>query len=339
MNEEHKKIFDSLKYDANKAPIGVNSKVMIVDAMNVFISSFSMIQHTNYFGHHVGGLSGFLRSLGAYITTIKPTRVVVVFDGKGSSTNKKYIYPEYKANRGITRITNWDIFENQAQESEALTNQLVRLIDYLKCLPVDLVSVDKIEADDVIGYLTNKFENEVVVVSTDRDYLQLVSDRVMVYSPRKKIFYDTNVVQKEYGVHPQNFLNQKVVIGDSGDNVPGVKGIAHKTFSKLFPEMMNEHRYTIQDMISKCEVETKNKYKDILNFKHQLYINEKLMNLLEPNISQLDIEYLDSIIANPKKQLLSTEFISLYNEDSLGSSILNLNQWLFDRFRTLSLYK
>lgn len=338
MNDNYKKIFDSLK-DGKSEKMGVNSKVMIVDAMNVFISAFSMIQHTNYFGNHVGGLSGFLRSLGSYITTIRPTRVILVFDGKGSSTNKKYIYPEYKANRGITRITNWDIFENQAQESEAITNQIVRLIDYLKCLPVDLVSVDKVEADDVIGYLTNKFDNEVVIVSTDRDYLQLVSNKVTVYSPRKKTFYDQTVVLKEYGVHPQNFLNQKVVIGDKGDNVPGVKGVSYKTFVKLFPEMVNEHRYTISDMMNKCEQEKGNKYKDVLNFRYQISINEKLMNLLEPNISEPDQEYLHLIIDSPNKSLHSMEFITLYNEDSLGASILNVNQWLFDKFRTLSQYK
>lgn len=338
MNEQYRKIFDSLK-ETKTEPLGVNSKVMIVDAMNVFISAFSMIRHMNYFGHHIGGLVGFLRSLGSQVTLINPTRVVLVFDGKGSSTNKKYIYPEYKANRGISRITNWDIFENQKEESEAIVNQLVRLIDYLKCLPVDMVSVDKVEADDVIGYLSQKFENEVVIVSTDRDYLQLVSDRVTVYSPKKKMFYDPHVVLKEYGVTPQNFLNQKVVIGDSGDNVPGVKGIAHKTFSKLFPEMKESRAYTIQEMLERCETQAGNKYVDILNFKHQILINERLMNLLEPNIPDQDKEYLQSVMENPKKSLHNMEFITLYNEDSLGDSIKNVNQWLFDKFRTLSFYK
>lgn len=340
MKEIHKKIFDSLQDNVNnKIDISVNSKVMIVDAMNIFISAFSIIRHINYYGNHVGGLSGFLRSLGSYITIVRPTRVIVVFDGKGSSTNKKYIYPEYKANRGITRITNWDMFENQKEESEAITNQLVRLIDYLKCIPVDMVSVDKVEADDVIGYLSQQFQKEIVIVSTDRDYLQLVSNRVMVYSPKKKIFYDPHVVLKEYGVSPQNFLNQKVVIGDSGDNVPGVKGIAHKTFSKLFPEMKGDTAYTIQEMLERCESEKGSKYGDILNFKHQILINDKLMNLSKPNIPDNDVEYLHSVIDNPKKSLNSIEFVSLYNEDSLGSSIPNVNQWLFDKFRTLSFYK
>lgn len=338
MNEQHKKIFDSLKNES-VTPMNVNSRVMIVDSLNVFISSFSMIQHVNYFGNHIGGLSGFLRSLGSYVNILKPTRVILVFDGKGSSTNKKYIYPEYKANRGITRITNWDIFENQKEESEAIKNQLVRLIDYLKCLPVDMVSVDKIEADDVIGYLSRQFKDEVFIVSTDRDYLQLVNDKVTVYSPKKKIYYDSHAVKKEYGVSPSNFLNQKVVIGDKGDNIPGVKGIAGKTFNKMFPEMISDERVPLEEMINKCDKESGNKFKDVYNFKHQISINEKLMNLLEPNISDQDKEYLLSVIESPNKSLNTMEFITLYNEDSLGSSIVNVNQWLFDRFRTLSQYK
>ncbi len=338
MNEQYKNIFDSLK-DEKLPLMHVNSKVLVIDSLNAFIRSFSMIQHTNYHGNHVGGLTGFLRTLGFVISLIRPTRVILVFDGKGSSTNKRYIYPEYKANRGISRITNWDIFENQQEESEAIKNQIVRLIDYLKCLPVDMISVDKVEADDVIGYIAKKLENEVIVMSSDRDFLQLVDHRTTVYSPIKKKHYDRDLVKKEYGVSASNFLNQKVIIGDSGDNVPGVRGIAAKTFCKLFPEMMEGKKYSLKEMIEMCENKKGKKYEDILNFKHQLFINEKLMDLHNPNISEDDIKYIDSVIDNPTKNLNSLEFIKLYNEDSLGASILNVNQWLFDKFRTISQYK
>lgn len=338
MNPEHRKILDSLKEEKPKN-LHVNSKVLIIDSLNTFIRSFTMIQHMNYHGNHIGGLTGFLRSLGFVNNLVKPTRIVLVFDGQGSSTNKRYLYPEYKANRGITRITNWDMFESQQEESEAIKNQIVRLIDYLKCLPVDLVSVDKIEADDVIGHLAKQFKDDVVIMSSDRDFLQLVDDRIMVYSPIKKKFYDRHLVKKEYGVSTQNFLNQKVILGDSGDNVPGVKGIGEKTLIKLFPELAEEKRCELTELLEKCERENKPKYKDILNFKNQLLINEKLMDLHNPNISEEDQTYLHQVIENPKKDFNTMQFISLYHEDSLGESIRNVNQWLFDNFRTLSMYK
>ena len=113
-----------------------NSKVLIVDSLNTFLRSFVAIHHINPAGNHVGGLGGFLKSVGAVIKQIQPTRVILVFDGVGGSTNKRYLYPEYKANRHITKISNWDAFDNQEEESESITNQILRLVAYLKCLPL-----------------------------------------------------------------------------------------------------------------------------------------------------------------------------------------------------------
>ncbi|NDD86526.1 MAG: hypothetical protein EBZ45_02240, partial [Actinobacteria bacterium] len=235
MNKEFQKIFDSLKEE--KDLDSVDSRVLLIDGLNTFLRAFAAIGWVNKDLSHIGGLTGFLRSLGYVIKLVRPTRVIVVFDGQGSSTNKRYIYPDYKANRGLTRVTNWDSFESQQEESDAITEQLVRLIFYLKTLPVDLISIDKIEADDVIGYISQRLTGEVTIMSSDRDYLQLVSDKVTVYSPTKKKFYDHDLVLTEFGVSPNNFLTQKILLGDSGDNVPGVKGLGSKTMLKHFPEL------------------------------------------------------------------------------------------------------
>ncbi len=209
MNPEYKKIFDSLKEE--KDLDSVDSRVLLIDGLNTFLRAFAAIGWVNKDLSHIGGLTGFLRSLGYVIKLVRPTRVIVVFDGQGSSTNKRYIYPEYKANRGLTRVTTWDSFESQQEESDSITEQLVRLISYLKTLPVDMISIDKIEADDVIGYISQKLTGEVTIMSSDRDYLQLVSDKVTVYSPTKKKFYDHDLVLTEYGVSPNNFLTQKIL--------------------------------------------------------------------------------------------------------------------------------
>ena len=217
MNKQHMDIFNSPKGGTEeKLELSLNSRVLIIDSLNSFLRSFTVIRHVNQSGNHIGGLTGFLRSMSYAMNLIKPTRVICVFDGHGGSTNKRYLYPEYKANRGINRVTNWDMFESHVEESESITNQIVRLVEYLKCLPVDLVAIDKIEADDVIGYITQKLEGKVWIVSSDRDYLQLVSDRVTVFSPTKKKFYDPQSVLQEYVVTSENFLTQKVLLGDSG---------------------------------------------------------------------------------------------------------------------------
>ena len=320
-------------------PKGVNDRVLIVDSLNTFLRSFTVIQHINKQGNHIGGLTGFLRSLGYAINLVRPTRVILVFDGQGGSTNKRYLYPEYKANRGIRRVTNWDMFEDQEQESESITNQIVRLVHYLKCLPVDLLSIDKIEADDVIGYIACKLEGEVTILSSDRDYLQLIDKRITVYSPTKKKFYQHKTVLEEYKVTPQNFLNQKVLLGDSGDNVPGIKGLGKKTLTKHYPELAEERIYTLDEIIEKAKVSKGKTFESIRSFEHQLRINEKLMDLKKPNIPEDSLLEIDYVVENPNKSLKTTEFLELYKEDELENSISNTQQWIFDKFYTLSKYK
>ncbi len=292
----------------------------------------------NPYGNHIGGLTGFLKSVGFAIRHVKPTRVIFVFDGHGGSTNKRYLYPEYKANRKINKISNWEGFETREEESDAITNQIVRLVDYLKCLPVDMLSIDKIEADDVIGYIAREIGDSVHIMSSDKDYLQLVSDRVTVYSPTKKKFYTPDTVRAEFGIPPQNFLLQKILLGDASDNVPGVRGLGTKTLLKLYPEMAREEKYTLQEVLSKAATGGK-KYDKVLAFKHQLDINRQLMDLENPNIPEDSKEVIDTVIKTPNSEMHKAPFLSLYNEDCLQNSIPNVAVWLYDTFDYLRFFK
>jgi DNA polymerase-1 len=315
-----------------------NSRVLIVDSLNTFLRSFAAIGHINPLGSHIGGLGGFLKSVGSVIKQLQPTRVILVFDGQGGSTNKRYLYPEYKANRHITKISNWDAFDDQEEESESITAQIVRLIEYLKCLPVDLVVIDKVEADDVIGYLAKQFEDQVFILSTDQDYLQLVTDSISVFSPVKKIIYTPKQVLQEYGIPPHNFLTHKIIVGDKGDNVPGVKGIAAKTLIKMFPEIATSRRITLHHLLEQSEGKDK-KYADVYNYKHQLEINQKLMDLQNPNIPDEDKQLLDQIVLNPNNNFNPTCFLTLYREDQLGKTLLNPQLWLGETFAKLSKFE
>ena len=336
MNPEYKKIFDSLK--EQKEELSLNSRVLLIDGLNTFLRAFAAIGWVNKDLTHIGGLTGFLRSLGYAIKLVRPTRVILVFDGQGSSTNKRYVYPEYKANRGISRVTNWDTFESQQEESDAIKAQIVRLIDYLKTLPIDLISIDKIEADDVIGWIAGQLYGEITIMSSDRDYLQLVNDKITIYSPTKKRFYDRDAVLTEYGVTPQNFLTQKILLGDSGDNVPGVKGLGTKTMLKYFPELGKKAEVSLDDVLNKCEP-GKKAMENIKAFEHQLRINKKLMDLKDPNIPDEAKEEIKNVLLQPNKAFKSQEFVDLYNEDELGNSIPNLQMWLFNNFNELQKYK
>lgn len=299
-----------------------------------------MIKHMNIHGHHIGGLTGYLKSLGYIIRTIKPTRVILVFDGLGGSTAKRNLYPDYKGNRKLTRITNWDGFENKDEESEAITNQIVRLISYLKCLPVDLLMVDKVEADDVIGYLAKNLEEEIYIYSSDNDYLQLVNDKITLYSPVKKKFYRPDTIKTELGISPLNYLNYKILAGDQSDNVPGIKGLQMKKILKLFPEFKEDTRYHLQDIVdaSHNRQETNKLYTQILIYEKQLQINQTLMNLHEPLLSDSSIEEIKDVLANSNHNLDIKSFLELYNIDKLGNSINNPQMWLYDTFNYLKAF-
>ena len=237
MNQLYKDILNNLHEESNLEPLHLNSRVLLIDSMNTFLRSFAMIPAINPQGNHVGGLVGFLKSLGYVIKLIRPTRVILVFDGQGNITNRRNTYAEYKANRQIKRITNFKVFSTLEEESDSISTQMLRLLDYLKCLPVNISIIDKIEADDTIAYLSQKLKDDVIIYSADQDFLQLVNKRITVYSPIKKKFYKPNDVYEQYGMHPYNFITMKCLMGDKSDNLPGVKGLGPKKLMKYFPEI------------------------------------------------------------------------------------------------------
>lgn len=332
------KLLSELKADKNNSK---NARVLIVDSMNTFLRSFAIIQHLNPNGHHVGGLVGFLKSVGYAIKLYQPTRVVLVFDGQGNSTNKQYLYSDYKANRTNTKVTNWKVFDTKNEESESMANQMGRLIEYLTQLPVSMISIPKIEADDTIGYLVKKFEadpetDKVTIMSADKDFLQLVSNKTEIYSPTKKKTYRTDEVLEEYFVHPNNFINYKMLLGDSGDNVPGIQGLGPKKVFKLYPELTESTPIDLEYMLNKAKLnESENAlYTKILSFANQLSVNYKLMSLKDPNISDDDKRIIDDIIDNAPPALNIGSFIEMTEIDQLNERV-NWQNWLVENFSSL----
>ena len=138
------KDFSNLLENLNETPPPeLNDHILMIDAMNTLIRSFALLKAMNPSGTHVGGLVGFMRSLGYINRILEPTRIVVVWDGKGGGSSRKNINPEYKAHRQNVKITNWGLDDTKQQEMDALIGQLLRTQDYLDCLPVHQVSMEK----------------------------------------------------------------------------------------------------------------------------------------------------------------------------------------------------
>jgi DNA polymerase-1 len=314
------------------------NSILIIDGLNAFLRNFTMINHINQDGHHIGGLTGFLKSIGYAIRMVDPTKVVIVFDGVGGSNARRNLFPDYKANRNVNRVTNYSIFQTKDEEQESINNQMERLIQYLKCLPVSVISVDGLEADDIIGYLATKFQTyeetqKVTIMSADKDFLQLVSDKVHCYSPTKKKIYTPKDVLEEFGVSSNNFINYKILMGDASDNIPGISGLGPKKLIKLFPELISNTKVELDEIInsSASKVNENKLYLSVVERRHQLFINQQLMSLNGDFLSPENKQLVREAFTN-SYELNIPIFLQLYSNDKLGESIPNVQSWLTQLF-------
>ena len=344
---KHKELFsllDEVQEQGEETVVRKHDKVLLIDGLNLFFRNFAMMNMVNPDGVHIGGLGGFFRSLGAMIRQTNPTSVYVVFDGAGSTTNRKNLLSEYKGTRNLQRVTNWEAFDNIEEEHESKIDQIVRIIQYLKLLPVKTTIIDKVEADDIIAVLAEKLvekhSSTCFIVSSDKDFLQLVTDKIIVYRPMEKEYYTPKVVEEKFGLLPHNFILHKVLLGDNSDNIRGIKGLGAKGIFKKFPELKTEE-LTLQDIfdISARKFKDHIVYSRIIQDQDRIETNYKVMDLGTPMIDDREKEYLDDLIGEEFPELNSEMFIQFYNTDQLGGMIRNLETWLKDIFSQFKGYK
>ncbi len=325
-------------------PRALNDHILVVDAMNMLIRSFSLLKAMNPTGHHIGGLVGFLRSLG-YVTRIfDPTRVIIVWDGKGGSANRKNIDPNYKAQRATSRITHWGLYDTKAEETEALIGQLLRTQDYLECLPVQQIMMEKLEADDIIAYIAKKASisnvKKCTIISSDKDFLQLVDDTVEVYAPvKKKTFTESNIFE-ELKVLPENYNIVKALLGDNSDNLPGVKGLGIKTLIKEFPKLHKDPKCDLQYVYDTCaakleEDKVKKIFPKIITQWDRVETNYTLMDLNVTDLDEKEKNVVMEAIKSPVPDLQTGAFLHMLDQDKIEGITKNTEGWL-ENFRGLT---
>ena len=333
-------IFSLLDNVEKSDSLGVNDRVLIVDGLNLYLRVFAVNGALNDNGVPVGGLTGFLRSLAYAIREVNPTRVIVVYDGAGGSQRRRKIHPEYKSNRKPgKRITRWDAFKNATEEKESMKIQFSRLIEYLDFLPINVISIDKIEADDTIAYIAHTLlDKEVTIMSADQDFLQLVNDRITVWSPTKKKFYTPRMVEADYGIPAHNFLMYKVLMGDKSDNIEGVKGLGPKKLPKIVPDLFTQTTLDLDFILEHAGKGEEPMHKRISESANQLQLNEELMDLKNPPISgELKLQ-ITRLIESPVNLLSRNDFIIMYNDDQLGNAIASPDLWLKEHFIKLNTF-
>lgn len=318
------------------------SDVLLIDFYNLFIRSFMAIPSINDNGLHVGGIAGFLKTLGAAIKLLTPSRVIIVIDGKGGSAKRRAIYPDYKKGRRTTVRFNrsYEEMSSSEIEEENLKKQLLRTISYLETLPVTMISIDNVEADDVIAYAAVEYfkDKNVYITSCDKDFLQLVSDRVKIWSPSKKKLYGPAEIHGEYGISCENFITYRALEGDSSDNIDGIRGAGLKTILKCFPFLSENKKYSLQEIYNYSE-NNKGKYKlynTILDNKSIVERNHTLMQLQETQIQSFSQLRINEVFDKPVSKLNRMEFLRLVGEDNMRGNLQNSGVWLNEVFGKLN---
>jgi DNA polymerase I len=209
------------------APAQPTGKLILIDGHSLAYRAFFAMMNTPLSVRHDDGTDEMTGAVFAFTNMLlkvwaseKPDYIAVAFDV--GRTFRDDIYPEYKGTR--------------EKMPDDLSKQIKRIQQMVQAFDIPIFTADGFEADDVLGTLSHRASGEglnVVIVTGDRDSLQLVNPRVKVLTSKQRfddiLVYDEALVLENYGVRVDQFIDYKALLGDTSDNVPGVKGIGEKT--------------------------------------------------------------------------------------------------------------
>jgi len=288
------------------------NKTLLVDGfLNLKRNHYKRLNIKDNQGNYCGGTFGFLDSLRVAINRVMPDRVVVMWDGFNAGKYRYDFYKPYKANKQ----KNWEL-EKQIlygqnygipndNETLVLFRQKEKIQEYLDELSIRQVQVDYIEADDLIGlYCLRSPGQEIVIMSRDGDYLQLIDNNVSVLTPDSLLLVTKNNFFNTYGYTHENALLIKSFKGDKSDGIKGILGVSEKKLLENFPNMKKEKYFyprLVDEAYSKKEKQKgRSRFFDkIINSEAELYRNAKLMNLKKPFINQQAVDEIMSVSRGP----------------------------------------
>lgn len=241
-------------------------KLYLVDVSSMFFRAFYAVRAlSNSKGMPTNAIYGFLSMSVKLLKDVKPDYMVYCYDQPGPSFRKE-IYPEYKANRSET--------------PEDLVPQIPYIKRLTEMLGIPGIGKEEYEADDVIGSLVQfglKNQLEVVIVSGDKDFAQLVSDRVKIFDTMKDVVFDPTAVEEKWGVRPDQFIDYLAITGDSSDNIPGVRGIGPKGAQKLL-----EKFETLDGIYQNIKlIKTPSQVQKLEECREQAYLSKKLVEIVK----------------------------------------------------------
>jgi DNA polymerase-1 len=302
----------------------MKNKIYLIDGSGYIFRAYYAVQRlSNSSGFPTNALYGFLRMLIKLLSDPELKHVAIIFDA-GRDTFRKEIYPEYKANREDC--------------PEDLKQQMPYFREFSKALGLPLFEQVGFEADDIIGTFCEKLKHsedcEVVVVSGDKDLLQLVEGNVTVWDTMKDRRYDADGVKEKLGVPPEKVVELLGLMGDSSDNIPGVKGVGPKTALQLL-ELFGDISQVIENTNSirgNKSIRGREKIAEAIELNHDLLrLSRELVKIkkdvpvtLKLGDKELDLSSCDenSIIESLKRQAIDTALLTELTDKFEFSSLI-----------------
>ena len=268
-------------------------KTLIVDGNNLLKIGFHGVKDFYNNGEHIGGTWHFLNTIRKFLEETNYNKVMVFWDSDTNSSQRKLIYPKYKMNRKSS--------PNDREKTDSFNKQKTRVKQYLEEMFIRQLEVENSEADDLIAYYCQiSLDEEKTIFSSDKDLTQLISEKVLIYSPNLKSYYKfgDNIKFKDCSIPHYNVMTFKILAGDTSDNIDGISLMGEKTLIKFFPEILDSE-ISLTDILTKGELLLKEQQKNVvlgnlLSGKTKegimgddfFKINKKLVDLSEPLINE-----------------------------------------------------
>ena len=325
--------------EANSIQTRKQQYIAVIDGNNLLKIAL-VDKRENQDGLEYGGVFMFLKMLGGVLLKKDFDYCFVCWDGEGSGVLRWNYYKDYKANRDkhyemqndyYKKLNDYarvviayskskrfsDNTDYKETDEESFERQKFIIQSILEELCIRQHEYDKVEGDDIISYIVhNKHpEDKAVIVSSDKDLTQLISDTVIVYNPRTKIFITKDNSSDILGITHKNVVLEKVLCGDQSDNIKGVKGIGQSTLIKLFPEIVNEETNLeriiarSKELLAERKSQKKKPLKSLENIingvtdgcqGNKLYeVNRKIIDLSEPLLTKESMDELDDSLYVP----------------------------------------
>lgn len=308
----------------------INYIYTLVLDMNNIMKIASVNHDMNAKGEEYGIVATALKIVGEILKKKDFDYCIAAYDGIGSGVLRWKLYKDYKANRNKNyalhdpSLTDYDrsmlAFQHKCieysknkhktentkeKEEENFERQKFLLQNIFEELCIRQYEYENVEGDDIISYYVhNRKPNEkIVIVSSDKDLTQLISDMVIIYNPRLKDFITAENSAEKIGILHENVVLEKMICGDSSDNIKGIKGMGESTLIKYFPEL-KEKKIDLEDILSKAKEMME---KRISERKKPLQSISNMINHVTSGIQGDDIYSVNHAIIDLSKPLLTEE--------------------------------